>query len=201
VGKRPSPRLFIFDLDGTLVQFAIDWVEVKRRLRQLLSTDESLTPLIPTIDGLPVDSDLKTRAYQLIDAVELGRAQGFGKDDGLVHLFRHLKSDGRRVALITLQGRAAAEEALKRLGVREFVDLVVSRDEHRTRKAQIAQSLTILGVSASHSVVIADRQADMVAARELGCLTIAVGGRAGVSGDLTAAKAADVLEVLGMEDG
>ena len=99
-----------------------------------------------------------------------------------------------------MQGRPAAEEALARLGIRRYVDLIISRDECTVREEQIARSLTILGVPPSRSVVIADREADMAAARRLGCVAVAVGVRPGLSGDFRAKSSADILKVLGMED-
>jgi phosphoglycolate phosphatase-like HAD superfamily hydrolase len=192
--------LFVFDLDGTLADFAVDWGDVRKRLRRLLATEEPLTPLLPSLEALVLDPALKRRAYELIDAVELTSAQTFDRDDELVRLFSRLKARGRKIALVTLQGRPAAEEALARLGIRRYVDLIISRDECTVREEQIARSLTILGVPPSRSVVIADREADMAAARRLGCVAVAVGVRPGLSGDFRAKSSADILKVLGMED-
>ena len=191
--------LFIFDLDGTLVRFAVDWGEVKARIRTLLGTDEPLSPLIPSIERLATDPRLRSRIYGLVDDAEMAAARGFHPDAEIVELFRRLVSLGPRIALVTLQGRRPAVEALTRVGLLGFFDLITSRDDVKTRKEQIAATLERLTISPGQAIVIADKQADMAAAKNLGCLTFAVTDRPEVTGDFKAARAVELLQVLGLE--
>ena len=191
--------LFIFDLDGTLVRFDVDWGEVKARIRTLLGADEPLSPLIPSIERLATDPRLRSRIYGLVDDAEMAAARGFHADAETVDLFRRLVSLGPRIALVTLQGRRPAVEALTRVGLLGFFDLITSRDDVKTRKGQIAATLERLTVSPGQAIVVADKEADMAAAKDLGCLAFAVTARPEVSGDFKAARVIELLQVLGLE--
>lgn len=191
--------MLVFDLDGTLVRFEIDWADVRARLQHLLDTDDPLKPLLPALESLGLDEERRRRAYELVDDVELSVARRFVYDDGLVRAFDRLSGNGRRVALVTLQGRRPAVETLERLGIRRFFDLIVSRDDTSSRSSQIERCMETLGVGAGSTVVIADRAADVSAAKALGCRTVAIGDRPGVIGDRHAAGVSELPAILGME--
>lgn len=193
-------RLLVFDLDGTLVRFEIDWAGVRARLQRELETQDPLKPLLSSIETLGLDEGRRKRAYGLVDDVELAVARTFTRDDDLVRALERLTASDRRVALVTLQGRRPALEALERLGIRRFFDLIVSRDDTSSRSLQIERCLAALGVTASSAVVIADRAADMSAAQALGCRTVVMGDRPGVVGDRRAASVADLPRILGSEE-
>jgi len=190
-------RLLVFDLDGTLVSFGIDWPDVRMRLQHALGTDDPLRPLLPSLEAL--DEGRRVRAYGLIDDMELAVARRLTRDDGLVATFDRLTAADRRIALVTLQGRRPADEALERLGIRPYFDLVVTRDDTASRSVQIERCLVMLGVAGSATVVIADRAGDMSAARDLGCRTVVVGDRPGVVGDRRAATVGELPALLGSE--
>jgi phosphoglycolate phosphatase-like HAD superfamily hydrolase len=196
---RQRPRLFIFDLDGTLVRFDIDWNALKIRIRAMLGTDDPLSPLLPSIERLVRDPRLMRRVYGLLDEAELAATRGFVPDDGVIRLFERLKTADRNVALVTLQGRAPAVEALARLGLAGFFDLILTRDETTSREEQIIMAVRRLAVPAGQTIVIADKPADMAAARRVGCLTFAVTDRPDVEADFKATSVIELSRLLGME--
>ena len=190
-------RLLVFDLDGTLVRFGIDWSDVRARLQRALETDDPLKPLLPSLETL--DEGRRTRAYGLVDDVELAVARTFAHDGDLVRTLECLRVGDRRVVLVTLQGRRPAVEALERLGIGRFFDLIVTRDDTSDRGLQIERCLAALGVGAGSTLVVADRAADMAAARALGCRTVVVGDRPGVVGDRRADSVGELPAILGSE--
>lgn len=191
--------LFVFDLDGTLVHFAIDWREIRAEVARLLETDEPLSPLIPEVERLVADPELRRRVYTLIDDAEVAASAGFRPDPETLQLFRSLKERGLRLALVTLQGRRPALEAVQRIGLQGSFDVVITRDDVKARQDQIAVALRRLGVAPERALVIADRQADMTAAKELGCVTFAIGDAAELTGDFKAKVVNDLLETIGWE--
>ena len=192
--------LLIFDLDGTLVRFGIDWSDVRARLQRMLDTDDDLRPLLPALEALDLDEERRRHAYGLIDDIELAVARTFVRDDGLARVLDRLSANGRRLALVTLQGRRAAVEALERVGIQRFFGLIVARDDTSNRGSQIERCLVTLGVTADSTVVIADRAADMAEAKARGCRTVAVGDRPGVVGDRRVAGVGELPAILGLED-
>lgn len=191
--------VFVFDLDGTLVRFAIDWREIRAEVARLLDTDEPLSPLIPEVERLVDDPELRRRVYTLIDDAEVASTVDFRPDEETLELFRRLRNRGLRLALVTLQGRRPALEAVQRIGLQGSFDVVITRDDVKARQDQIAMALRRLGVAPERALVIADRQADMVAAKALGCLTVAIGASAEVTADFRASRVNDLLRTIGWE--
>lgn len=191
--------VFVFDLDGTLVRFAIDWREIRAEVARLLDTDEPLSPLIPEVERLVDDPELRRRVYTLIDDAEVAATVDFRPDDETLELFRRLQERRLRVALVTLQGRRPALEALQRIGLGGSFDVIITRDEAKARADQLAMALRGLDVAPGRAIVIADRQADMVAAKALGCLTVAIGASAEVTADFRASRVNDLLRTIGWE--
>jgi HAD superfamily hydrolase (TIGR01509 family) len=191
--------LFVFDLDGTLVRFAIDWGAIRAQVARLLETDEELSPLIPEVERLVDDPELRRRVYRLIDDAEVAATVDFRPDDETLELFRRLRELRLRLALVTLQGRRPALEALQRIGLQGSFDLIITRDDAKTREDQLAMALRGFDVAPGRAIVIADRQADMAAAKALGCLTVAIGASAEVTADFRASRVNDLLETIGWE--
>lgn len=191
--------LFVFDLDGTLVRFAIDWRAIRAQVARFLDTDEELSPLIPEVERLVDDPEQRRRVYALIDDAEVAATVDFRPDDETLALFRRLRERRLRLALVTLQGRRPALEALQRIGLGGSFDVIITRDDAKTRQAQLAMALREFGVTPERAIVIADRQADMAAAKALGCVTVAIGANAGVTADFRASRVGDLLQTIGWE--
>lgn len=189
-------RLFIFDLDGTIVKLPIDWTEVKKKIGKILETNSSLTPLIPSIEQLVANSELKRRIYKVVDDEEMKAVKKLRFDEDIVRLFKKLKKLGYKLALVTLQGRKPAIEALNRLKVREFFDLVVSRDEKKDREEQIKITLETMGVPSSQAIIVADRLRDMLVAKRLGCVSMAITGKLEINGDFKLNNIKEILRML-----
>ena len=185
-------KLFIFDLDGTIADLPINWTKVKEKIRKILETDHPLTPLIPSIEELATNSKLKKKLYRVIDHEEMKIVKKLRFDEDIVKLFKRLKKVNCRLALVTLQGRKPAIEALKRLNIYKYFDLVISRNENKNREKQIEIALRKIGVEPSQSVVVADKFRDMLVAKRLGCMSIAIMEKPDINGDF---KVTDIKEI------
>jgi len=189
-------KLFIFDLDGTIADFKINWTKVKEKIRRILKTSHSLTPLIPSIEELVTDSKLKKEIYRVINNEEMKVVKKLKADENIVNLFKELKKHGYKIVLVTLQGYKPAVEALKRLKIHEYFDLVVSRNEKNTREEQIKMALKLMRVQASHVMVVADKLMDMSVAKKLGCMSMAVTDDPKINGDFKALNIKEILKML-----
>ncbi len=191
-----NTRLFIFDLDGTIVKLPIKWAEVKKKIKKTLKTDFSLTPLIPSIEEYVTDSELRRRIYKVIDDEEMKAVEKLKFDGEIIKLFKKLKKLGYKLALVTLQGRKPAIEALSKLNVSEFFNLVISRDEKKEREEQIKTTLEAMKVPSSQVIVVADKPRDIAIAKKLGCVSIAITDKANMDGDLKLASVKEILRML-----
>lgn len=189
-------KLFIFDLDGTIVYFPINWTKVKEKIKKILKTDQSLTPLIPSIEKTATDPKLKKKIYEVIDHEEMKVVRKFNFDQDIARLFENLKKTNYTLTLITLQGRKPAIEALKKLNIHKYFDLVISRDEEKNREKQIKAVLETMGVEPSQSVIVADKLKDMLVAKRLGCMSMAITDKPDIKGDFQASNVKEIFKML-----
>jgi len=189
-------KLFIFDLDGTIIDLQINWTKVKEKIKKILKTDHSLTPLIPSIEEVATDSKVKKKIYKAIDYEEMKVVEKLKFDQDIARLFEKLKKVNLRLALVTLQGRKPAIEALKRLNIYKYFDLVISRDEDKNREKQIQKALRTMGMEPSQSMVVADKLRDMLIAKRLGCVSMAVTDKPDINGDFKVTNIKEILKML-----
>jgi len=189
-------KLFIFDLDGTIINLPIKWTKVKEKIKKILKTDHSLTPLIPSIEEVVTNSELKKKIYRVIDYEEMKVVKKLKFDEEITKLFEKLKKANCTLDLITLQGRKPAIEALKRLNIYEYFDLVISRNEKKNREEQIKIALRTTGMEPSRSIVVADKFRDMAVAKKLGCMSMAITDKLEINGDFKVSNVKEILKML-----
>jgi len=189
-------QLFIFDFDKTIADLQINWTQVKEKIRKILKTNHTLTPLIPSIEELVIDSELKKRVYKVIDKEEMKVVKKLKVDEDVVKLFKELKRRGYKLVLATLQGHKPTIEALNKLNIYEYFDLVISRDEKKTREEQIKMALKMMRVKPSQAIIVADKLMDMSVAKKLGCMSMAITDKPNVNGDFKATNIKEILKIL-----
>jgi phosphoglycolate phosphatase-like HAD superfamily hydrolase len=119
----------MFDLDGTLGSFPIDYESMRSELRALFSTDSELRPLIPEVRRLADgDSEVFGKAFSIIDRYELASLEKSKKLDKVVKLYEEVCESPKKVAIVTRNGGEMAEEFLKKEGL-PLPDLICSRDD------------------------------------------------------------------------
>lgn len=190
-------KLFIFDLDETIASLKINWEEVRKKIRKILKTNQSLIPLIPSIEQFAIDSTVKKRIYQTIDNEEMKMVKKLKSDKTVVKLFKRLKELDYNLALVTLQGRIPAIEALRRLRIYEYFDLVVSRDEKKDREDQIREVLETMNVKPFQAIVVADKLKDMQVAKKIGCKSIAISDKLEIDADFKLSNIKEISNILG----
>lgn len=189
-------KLFIFDLDGTIAKLPINWTEVKKKIRKILGTNHSLTPLIPSIEELITSFHLKKTVYKTIDAEEMKVVKRLKSDEDLVKLFRKLKNLGYKLVLVTLQGRKPAIEALNRLHIYKYFDLIISRDDKKDREEQINMALGEMNLPSSEAMIVADKSRDILVAKKLGCKSMVVTDRPDITADFKVTNIKKILKML-----
>jgi HAD superfamily hydrolase (TIGR01549 family) len=197
--NKDSVKLLMFDFDGTLVSLPIDWEKLKESLMKLLRSNRPLTPLFPSIEKMTEDNlELRKRAWRLIEKYELEAVKEIKEDPELTELFKKLKAKGYQVALLTLQGRQPLREALKRLGLHEVFDGIITRDETTSREKQIKKLLKLFNVKPSQAMLIADRLHDIETASKLGCKTVAITSKSHVEADYKFSNVKQITKILNL---
>ena len=193
-------KAVIFDLDGTIVAFNLDYKEMRAEVRgylikmgvpaSVLSTNENIfemlkkTKLFLTNTGRTAESAEKIRveALSIAEKYELEAAAKTSLLPGAVETLKVLKKMGLKMALCTINSQKSTEQILTRFKIAEYFDATIPREkvnQVKPNSEHCSFALKALGVTAIETVVVGDSVNDVLAAREV--KAVAVGLTTGVS--------------------
>ena len=195
-------QFFLFDLDGTLtdpkegitrcVQYALHRFGIERECDELLC-----------FIGPPLKEQFMAYAgftrEQAEKAVEVYRERfapiGVFENrayEGAAELLKFLKESGKIVALATSKPQIFADQIVKKYGLAPYFDLVLGSelDGTRTDKAQvIAEVMQRLDAKPHETIMIGDREHDIIGAKANGIRSVGVSFGYAAEGELEAAGA------------
>lgn len=193
-------KAVVFDLDGTLASFNLDYklvrVEVRSHLikrglpASILSTNDSIFEMLKKAEislrneGKPEQAIVKLRKEALLIAEEheLEAARSTSLLPGVPEGLDMLKNMGLRIGLFTINSEKSTNIILKRFRIAKFFDSVISRNRVECVKPDtehLGVALEALEAKPDEAVVVGDRVTDMQCAKDL--KAIAVGLLAGFS--------------------
>jgi phosphoglycolate phosphatase len=193
-------KAVIFDLDGTLASFNIDYKAIRADVRgflikkglpaSILSITESIFEMLKKAEifmknnGQPEKAMIETRqkALAIAEKYELEAAKTTSLLSGVLETLKALKKMSLKIGLCTINSEKSASYILKRFRIAEFFDAVTSRDKVKYVKPNtehLEATLKALEVNPNEVMIVGDGTSDMKCAKEL--KTIAVGLPTGVS--------------------
>jgi phosphoglycolate phosphatase len=193
-------RAVIFDLDGTLASFNIDYKAVRADVRNLLikrglpaslfSINESIfemlkkTEIFMKNNGNPEKAmeDIRERALATAEKYELEAAKTTSLLPGVPETLKALRKMSLKIGLCTINSEKSANYILKRFKIAEFFDAVTPRNNVKHVKPNtehLEATLKALEVNPEEAMVVGDGISDIKCAREL--QAIAAGLPIGVS--------------------
>jgi len=193
-------RALVFDLDGTLASFNVDYRAVRAEVRgflikkglpaSVLSTNESIFEMLKKTEIFLKNSgksekaveETREKALAIAEKHELEAAKTTSLLPGVTETLKTLKKMDLKVGLCTINGEKSTSYILKRFGIADFFDAVTPRESVRYVKPStdhLEATLKALGVNPEEAIVVGDGVSDMRCAKEL--KAIAVGLPTGVS--------------------
>jgi HAD superfamily hydrolase (TIGR01509 family) len=193
-------KAVIFDLDGTLVGFNLDYRALRAEVRgylakrgvpaSVLSLKENIFEMLKKAEifvknsgkSAEVVEQIRSEALGIAEKYELEAAMSTGLLSGAVEALKALKRMGLKIGLCTINSEKSASYILQRFKIAEFFDVVVTRNmvsQVKPHPEHLQVVLKALSVAPEESVVVGDSSADMQCAKEL--KTIAVGLPTGIS--------------------
>jgi len=192
-------KAVIFDLDGTIVNFNLDYKAVRADVIQFLtkqgfpssiiSVNESIFDILKKLEIYMRNhgeeeqiTKVKEDALSLVNRHELEAAHSTSLMPGALEALKELKKMGLKTALFTVNSEKSTSYILRCFRLKRFFDAVVTR-EHvwavKPNPAHLEAVLRALGIEPEEAVVVGDSVGDMKCAKELN--VVAVGMTAGIS--------------------
>jgi phosphoglycolate phosphatase len=196
----PLIKAVVFDLDGTIVSFNIDYKAVRAEVRSflvkngmpasVLSLNESIFEMLRKTEIFMKNSGKSEKAFNEIrsgvlsiaETHELEAAKNTKLHLGVTEVLRSLKNMNLKMAICTVNCEKSAQYVLKRFGISHFFNAVVSRDnvkEVKPHVEHIQAVLKALNTFPHETLVVGDSSADMKCAKEV--KAVAVGLTSGTS--------------------
>jgi HAD superfamily hydrolase (TIGR01509 family) len=193
-------RAVIFDLDGTVASFNLDFRTVRALVMdhlarqgvpaQLLSLDESVFEMLRKTETWAKSSGksaafletLRTQVLAITETYELEAASKTTLLPGVVDALKALRAMGLKIGLCTINSEKSVNRILERFGIAGMFDVTIPRNRVRHVKPDpehLEAALRMLGAAPEETLVVGDSRVDMQSAKGLGA--VAVGLPTGVS--------------------
>jgi HAD superfamily hydrolase (TIGR01509 family) len=190
----------IFDLDGTLANFNLDFKALRSEVRSylismrvpvsVLEVNESIFEMLKKAEIFVKNSskspkgfeELRSRALVIAEKYEMEAAASTSLLAGAVETLKDLHKLNMKIGLCTTNSERAANYILQRFKIANYFKVVVPRDKVKYVKPHIEQfevALKTLGVRPKDSLIVGDSIVDMQSAVEL--KAVAVGLTTGLS--------------------
>jgi phosphoglycolate phosphatase len=198
--KRMKIKAVIFDLDGTITAFNLDYMLLRSEVRSyllrsgmpasLLFVNESIFDMLNKAEIFLKNSDKSTRTIEKLHKEALAIAEKYeleaAKTTSLLpnvnETLKSLRKMKLKIGLCTVNGEKSANYILKRFGIADYFDAVVPRDKVKRVKPSgehLEAVLKILEVKPKEVVLVGDAARDMICAQE--ARIMAIGLSTGVS--------------------
>jgi phosphoglycolate phosphatase len=193
-------KAVIFDLDGTVAAFNLDYMTLRSEVRgflirggvpaSVLSMNESIFEMLNKTEIFLKNSGKSTRtlekvrneALAIAEKHELEAAKTTSPLPNVIETLKILKETGLKIGLCTVNSEKSTRYILKRFGIADFFDAVIPRNKVKRVKPSrehLEAVLKALKVSPKEALLVGDGTRDMECAREL--KVTAVGLSTGVS--------------------
>ena len=181
-------KAIIFDLDGTLLEFKLDYkterVEVSAWLAEqgipvaILSMEKGLFGALRRMESYMknVGKDekeirrVKEGVLSMADRYEMKAIRETDLIPGVFGALRKLRDMKLKIALFTIDGEKATSCALERFRIRRFFDAIATRDSVPAVKpdpAHLKPVLQALSIKPAEAIVVGDSVLDMRCATRL----------------------------------
>ncbi len=195
VWSKLTIKAVVFDLDGTIVGFNIDFkaarAEIKRLLTKqglpssLLSINESIFVMLRKAkERFEEDSrkeeefmELKEKVIAVVERYEVEAARKTHLIPGVLQVLKTLRDMKLKIALFTANGEKSTNHILRRFRIRQFFDTVITREAVLAVKpdpAHLEATLKALKIMPNEAIVVGDSVRDVECASRLKVIAVGV---------------------------
>ena len=186
-------KAVIFDLDGTIANFNLDYKALRGEVRSyllrvsvpasVLSVNESIFDMLKKTmiymknNGKSAEAvdEIRNEALAIAEKYELEAAANTDLLPGAYETLKALKQMDLKIGLFTLNSDKAANYILQRFKLGDFFGVTVPRNKVNFVKPNpehLEMALKVLGVAPEETVVVGDGNVDMESAKELKAVAV-----------------------------
>jgi phosphoglycolate phosphatase len=190
----------IFDLDGTLANFNLDFKAMRSEVRtylmskgvpaSVLDVNESIFEMLKKTEIYLKNNsksnssfeETRKQALSIAEKYEMEAATTTNLQTGAVEMLKNLQKMNLKMGLCTTSSEKASNYILQRFKIHSFFKVIVPRNKVKYVKPHTDQfelALKTLGTHAKSALIVGDSVVDMQSAKEL--KAIAVGLPTGLS--------------------
>jgi pyrophosphatase PpaX len=183
----------IFDLDGTLAHFNLDYKTLRSEVRSylmsahvpasVLDVNESIFEMLKKAEIFVKNSsksteafaEVRTRALTIAEKYEMEAATTTSLLSGTVEMLKNLEKLNLKMGLCTTSSENATNYILHRFKIDGFFKVVISRDKVKYVKPNTEQFelvLKTLGVHPKATLIVGDSVVDMQSAAEVKAIAV-----------------------------
>lgn len=188
-------KAIIWDLDGTLIHFKINFLKARRAAIKILQKNgvpkSSLTVKQSILDNVAQArlhfkerGELKEKLINIIEdvdnaviAIEADAAKKATKIDGIDQVLEWAREKGLKQAIYTFNTRDNAVLSLKTAGLAQYLEFIAGRDNVKRPKPHpdhLNYVCNHLNIECSEIVVVGDTARDIEGAKNVGARSIAI---------------------------
>ncbi len=186
-------KAVIFDLDGTIAAFNLDYKTVRGEIRSYLlrvgvppsviAVNDSVFDMVTKAQlfltnlGKPaaVVNEVHSEALKMAEKYELEAASRTSLLPGVQETLKEIRKLGLKTALCTINSANSTEHILKRFKIAEYFDVVVPRNKvlrYKPDPEHFKAALEGMKVAPSETVVVGDSVTDVKAAQQVNALSV-----------------------------
>jgi HAD superfamily hydrolase (TIGR01549 family) len=183
----------IFDLDGTLAHFNLDYKALRAEVRgylmkigvpaSVLKVNESIFEMLNKTEIFVKNKSKTAEAFEEVRTQTLAIAEKYEMEaaattsllSGAVETLQTLNQMNLKMGLCTTSSEKAVNYILQRFKIDAFFKVIVPRDKVKYVKPNTEQfelALKTLGIAARATVIVGDSTVDMQSAKELKAVAV-----------------------------
>jgi HAD superfamily hydrolase (TIGR01509 family) len=182
----------LFDLDGTLSVFNLDYKALRGEVREfllragvpasVLKANESMFDMLAKAEIFFKNSnkafnDTRAGCLAIAEKYEMEAAALTSLQPGAVETLKELKQMKLKIGLCTTSSEVAVNYILNRFKIAEYFTVVISRDKVQRVKPDTEQcelALKALNTKPASTVMVGDSVADMQSAKDLKAVAVGI---------------------------
>jgi phosphoglycolate phosphatase len=183
----------IFDLDGTLANFNLDYKALRSEVRtylisirvpvSVLDVQESIFEMLKKTEIFVKNNfksseafvEVRNQVLKIAERYEMEAATTTSLLTGAVEMLKDLQKMNMKLGLCTTSSQKAATYILQRFKIDGFFKVIVSRDQVKYVKPHTEQfelALKTLSVHAKNALIVGDSVVDMQSSKEIKALAV-----------------------------